>query len=175
MRDLCAITPKRSLVLPAEVASLLEVLRSIGTSERGVDLERDGWIVMEALFPEVVSDWVRHKQAALVDAEFRELYLACDRAWDLDPADPRLEQLPGWMVAWAASHTTAGSVPEDPAITVIGQLMDAELSAASPAWRRLGELAAAVRRSVARGDPGSPDRSGAGPDTSPGPGPARRS
>jgi hypothetical protein len=82
-------------------------------------------------------------RAALADPGFRRLYLACDEAFDWEPADPRLVKLADAMVAWSAQHQPAPeqSPPEwaaggPPAVT----LMSTYIVRSSPAWRRLNEL-----------------------------------
>jgi DNA-binding transcriptional MerR regulator len=145
-RQLTGLLAGDRLVLPAEVADLLEELRAMGTSERGVELEREGWILMEALCPELVKDWAEDKRQALSDPETRRLYLAWDQAWELDPDDPRLEELAASVVAWAAKHqgderaNKPRSAVEQSSIAVVEQLLNAESESYSPAWRRLREL-----------------------------------
>jgi DNA-binding transcriptional MerR regulator len=149
-QQLAGLLAGDQLVLPPEVADLLNELRSMGTSDRGVKLERDGWILLAALCPEVVPEWTRQKRAALTDAEFRRLYLACDDAHDWDPADPRLEELADWMVDWMVNRqdtVIADRVqanPTEPGVSLVEQLMNAESANDSPAWNRLAELASAL-------------------------------
>jgi DNA-binding transcriptional MerR regulator len=142
-RQLRGLLAGDRLVLPAEVAELLDELRFMGASERAVRLERDGWILMEALAPELVPDWVRNKIAALADQGFRRLYLAVDQAWELQPDDNRLEDLAIEMATWVTSHDRPGADPSldsQSKINLVSQLIDAEPSSSSPAWRRLAEL-----------------------------------
>lgn len=135
------------LVLTDDAVTLLATLRTMGVSERTIQLERDGWILMTAMCPEVVAGWVRHKLAALADEEFRRLYRACDQALDWDPDDPRLEDLGRWMAEWTTSRSpgavTDVEVPEASraAMTAAEELMAAQVDADSPVWRRLGEIA----------------------------------
>jgi hypothetical protein len=82
-------------------------------------------------------------RAALADPGFRRLYLACDEAFDWEPADPRLVKLADAMVAWSAQHQPAPeqsppewAAGEPPAVT----LMSTYIVRSSPAWRRLNEL-----------------------------------
>jgi DNA-binding transcriptional MerR regulator len=134
------------LVLPDEVVELLDEMRAMGVSDLTVGIERDGWILLAAIAPDVVSVWARQKKAALGDAEFRKIYLATDeaRSWDAD--DPRLGELAAWMVDWAANRrdavigTDAEPVLVDPEVSVVETLLAAQLAETSPAWRRLGEL-----------------------------------
>jgi DNA-binding transcriptional MerR regulator len=152
-RQLSGLLAGDRLVLPAEVANLLEELRAMGTSERGVELEREGWVLMEALCPELVEGWAEDKRQALSDPETRRLYLAWDQAWDLDPDDPRLEELADSMVAWAASHQGDEQAKqlrsaEKSSLAVVERLLAAESESYSPAWRRLGELTKARRGTI---------------------------
>jgi hypothetical protein len=54
-----------SLVLPPEVVAYLDRLREIGTSERMMAGERDGWILIAARWPEKVLEWIPDKFAQL--------------------------------------------------------------------------------------------------------------
>jgi len=160
-RQLAGLLAGDRLALPAEVAEMLGELRALGVSERGVRVERDGWILLEAFCPELVLEWTRQKRAALEDDEFRRIYLACDAAWDWDSSDPRLDDLADWMADWAANRRAAvvGTErrPEDayaqsaggragradpglPDIEAVAELMATQIAAASPAWRRLDEM-----------------------------------
>jgi len=128
------------LFLPAEVAGLLDELRRIGVSQRAVGLERDGWILLAARSPGQAAGLATDKRAALADPEFRRLYLACDQAFGWDPDDPRLEELAGAMVAFAAGHRPArdgGATLDDP---VAVNLLSSQPGGTSPAWERLLRL-----------------------------------
>lgn len=157
-QQLAGLLAGDQLVLPPEVAELLDELRSMGTSDRGVNLERDGWILLAALCPEVVPEWTRQKRAALTDTAFRRLYLACDEAHDWDPTDPRLEELAVWMVDWMANHQDAVTTdraqtnPTEPGVLLVEQLMNAESAKDSPAWNRLAELSRALLEASAQTD-----------------------
>ena len=87
------LTSGERLVLPVEVVAYLDLLRSLGVSDRGVAMERDGWIIIAARAPDRAVEWARHKQVQMDDAQFRELYLSFDRAFDMPPDDPRLVEL----------------------------------------------------------------------------------
>lgn len=82
-----------SLALPDEVVDYLARLRRLGMSERIIEVERDGWILLTVHFPDRVTEWIGLKQQALNDAEFRDLYLTFDRSFDWQPDDPRLSGL----------------------------------------------------------------------------------
>jgi DNA-binding transcriptional MerR regulator len=136
------------LFLPGEVAAILDQLRELGVSERTVQIERDAWILVSALSPEVVSQWVREKTAAMADPAFRRLYLACDEAFDWAGDDPRLAELADAMVKWGAAQRQAAGDRQDHSGSdeSVGNLatvslMTAHITSSSPGWRRLGELA----------------------------------
>ena len=75
-----------------------------------VQIERDGWILVAALSPELVPEWVSTKRAALDDPEFRRIYVLGDQALDWDPADPRIAELADAMADWAA-HSRPDTSP----------------------------------------------------------------
>lgn len=135
------------LFLPPEIVEILDQLRAMGVSERTVQMERDGWILAVALSPESVPDWVQEKAAAMADPGFRRLYLACDQAFDWDPADPRLADLAEEMVEWDAQRRLDGSPRGDPpGDPVMVALMTSQFAGLSPAWHRLGELSRSLPR-----------------------------
>ena len=73
------------MFLPTEIVDILDQLRSIGVSERTVQMERDGWILVTALLPQSLGEWIPGKKAALADPGFQRLYLATDQARGWDP------------------------------------------------------------------------------------------
>jgi DNA-binding transcriptional MerR regulator len=87
-RRLAQLTQGEHLYLPEEVVAALEAVRAMGVSERAVGIERDAWILVAALSPELVPAWAAEKARQLSDPEFRRLYLACDEAYDWDPVIP---------------------------------------------------------------------------------------
>jgi DNA-binding transcriptional MerR regulator len=127
------------LFLPDEVVSLLDELRRLGVSQRAVDMERDGWILLAARSPGQAAGLAEDKRSDLADPEFRRVYLACDQAFDWDPADPRLEEVADAMVALAARHRpdTGRATLDDP---VAVDLLSSPPSGTSPAWERLLQL-----------------------------------
>ncbi len=132
------------LLLPADVVTILEQLRQMGVSERTIQTERDGWIIVAALSPEQIPPWAQEKLAALTDPEFRRLYLAVDESLDWDPDDPRLAGLVSALLdfkdkAGRGQHREPADVALDPALVM---LMTEQIAEASPMWQRLNELAA---------------------------------
>lgn len=126
------------LFLSPDVADLLDQLRELGVSQRGVQAERDIWIVMQSLSPDDVARWVADKRDALRDPEFCALYLAQDAAFDWSPDDPRLpalaERLWRWMAARPSGDDDAPHHPD------VARLLTSTAGASSPAWDRLASL-----------------------------------
>ena len=124
-----------TLFLDADAAALLDRLKEIGVSERGVRMEHDVWMLMQAVAPEEARIWLADKTASLADPEFQELYLAYDAAFEWAADDPRLPALAARGSAWLAKR------PELPMADpeVAGLAMSAA-GATSPAWKRMAEL-----------------------------------
>ncbi|OMI33121.1 MerR family transcriptional regulator [Streptomyces sparsogenes] len=130
-RRIAELAGGERLVLPPEVVAILDRMRGLGVSERRVRLERDSWILMQALDPQVVPQRIRDKNAGLDDPETVRLYLACDQSFDWDPNDPRLDRLIDDLDAWETKHERDG----DRAGYL--KLVSARISEASPAWQRI--------------------------------------
>jgi DNA-binding transcriptional MerR regulator len=141
-RRLGELAEGEQLFLPADIVDILGQLRSIGVSERTVQIERDGWILVSALLPQSLTEWIDGKKAALADPDFQRLYLATDQARDWDPADPRLEKLVDSLVDYAVRHQDPASDPPDWTgdEPVAVSLLFAQVAEAAPAWIRLNEL-----------------------------------
>ncbi|MET8775368.1 MerR family transcriptional regulator [Nocardia sp. NPDC004654] len=118
------------LVLPPEVVAILNRMRGLGVSEQRVLLERDSWILLQALDPEAMPQRIRDKNADFDDPETMRLYLAVDHAFDWDPHDPRLNQLIDDLDAWEIEH-------EHDAGPTTRKLISSRISEASPAWQRI--------------------------------------
>jgi DNA-binding transcriptional MerR regulator len=130
----------RLFVTPA-VASYLEQLRALGVSQRTVDLERDIWVLLQAVAPDAAELWSADKLDALGDAEFRALYLEYDQAFDWPATDPRLNSLAGRSRQWMAKrygHSHNGvKIDRHPGIA---QLIANSFWGASSAWRQLSRI-----------------------------------
>src|SRR5499427_8650807 len=73
------------LFVPAEIADLFDLIRSIGISPQQMQIERDAWILLAARFPGQAREWARDKLNALADPEFQAIYRAYYEAYDWDP------------------------------------------------------------------------------------------
>ena len=140
-RELGELMSGERLVLPAEVAELLERMRSLGVRESTVALERDGWTLLMGLAPKHVAEWAAQKNAALGEPEFQRVYLEWEQAYDWEPDDPRLVELARAAASWLAVQPPSPMPsPDDAGITAANRLLAAQMTTASPAWRRLEEL-----------------------------------
>jgi DNA-binding transcriptional MerR regulator len=130
------------LFVSAEVAEFLERLRQLGVSQRLVQMERDGWILLQSISPKEAAIWIADKRDAIGDPEFCALYLECDAAFDWSPDDPRLDALVDRAQRWVAKRygRFEGGEWPDPA-PAIAQLVTTSVHASSPAWGRLSEIA----------------------------------
>ncbi|MER6813749.1 MerR family DNA-binding transcriptional regulator [Spirillospora sp. NPDC000708] len=78
------------LVLPPEIVSYLDRLRELGVSERIVEGERDGWILVSARWPDRVRAFMPGKFAQLEDPRIVRLYRVLSEIIEGDPGDDRL-------------------------------------------------------------------------------------
>ncbi len=126
------------LFVSTEVAAHLERLRALGVSPRGVQSERDVWILLEGALPAAAAAWIADKRAAMDDPEFRTLYLEHDAAFAWPADDPRLDGLAGRTLRWMASQPArpADQAPD----STIAQLVASSPGATSPGWERLAAL-----------------------------------
>jgi DNA-binding transcriptional MerR regulator len=144
------------LFVSAEVADYLDRLHDLGISQRAVEMERNGWILVQSVAPKQAAVWIADKWDAIGDPEFRAIYLDYDAAFDWSPDDPRLYELADRAHRWLARRngeaTGGGKGGGKPALdpTVV-QFVGTVAGPSSPAWDRLAEIA----RSMAA--TGSPD------------------
>ncbi|QIK73240.1 MerR family transcriptional regulator [Propioniciclava coleopterorum] len=122
--------------LPASVAALHAGLRAIGVSEATLLRERDNWVLIHVLYPELVDQWLGTQVAMLEDPEFRDLYLLTDEAFGWEPDDPRLEEIARRTVAWMVTQTPPDTEGWD-TDPVAYQLVTTYRSDVSPAWDAL--------------------------------------
>jgi DNA-binding transcriptional MerR regulator len=130
------------LFVSADVADFLDRLRELGVSRRSVQLERDGWILLQSASPKAAAVWFADKVDAIADPEFVAIYLQYDEAFDWPADDPRLEALAArserWFVKRGDRLKSAKQPAPDPGIV---QLIATSTGSSSPAWDRLKEIA----------------------------------
>jgi DNA-binding transcriptional MerR regulator len=153
------------LFVSAEIAGFLDQLQKLGVSRRALRMERDVWILMQAVSPARVAVWVAEKRKALNDPEFCAIYLECDAAFDWSPDDPRLYALAERTRRWTATQRSRSSGAARSRTTeeqAISRLVARSGGVSSPAWDHLLAIirqraAHAVSTQFERGDPGRPD------------------
>ena len=132
-----------SLVLPPEVISYLDRLREIGASERMVDSERDGWILVAARWPDRIREWIPGKFAELDDPRLVRLYRILSEVFESDAGDdPRLEEAADIMAglleqAYASGEIMPGAVAHD---DLAFDLLDALAVESDPRTERMLDL-----------------------------------
>ncbi|HEV2638680.1 MAG TPA: MerR family transcriptional regulator [Actinocrinis sp.] len=143
-RKIAELVAGERLFLPAGVADYLEDMRAVGLSDRTVELERDGWIMLLISYPDQALEWLAQKRAGLADEEFQKLYLAFDRALDWDPDDPRLADLVEEIIAYFVRERPDDDLPllsdlvdQSPNLSTV---LEAHMVNYSPSWERLNVL-----------------------------------
>lgn len=110
-KQIAQLTAGDSLALPPEVISYLDRLREIGASERMVEGERDGWILVAARWPERIHEWMPGKLAQLDDPQVVRLYRLLSEIFESDAGDdPRLQEAADIMAGLAEQAYTSGEI-----------------------------------------------------------------
>jgi len=141
-----ALATGQSQLVPNEVDEYLNQLRDLGFSEAWVTLQADLWLLVFVTNPDTAPLLFHDQADAVADPDLRQIFLAYDRAHDLEPDDPALEELAGQIVdatthRYDADRPLPGQVADSP----LPALIQETVNAASPAWRRLDSL---VRREL---------------------------
>lgn len=132
-----------NLVLPPEVVGYLDRLREIGVSERMLDGERDGWILIAARWPDRIPVWIAEKHASLEDPLTVRLYRVLGDALEMDPDDSHLAKAADLLVEMAEQAEARGRLEsqdeafDDPPFV---ELLDALVTESDPRGPRLLEL-----------------------------------
>ena len=129
------------LFVSAEVADFLELLDELGVSRRTIQMERNGWILMQSASPKQAAISLADKRDALGDPEFRAIYLEYDAAFDWSPEDRRLNALAVRTERWFAKrHDRPKGRKASVLDPTLVQLVATSVGMSSPAWDRLGEI-----------------------------------
>jgi DNA-binding transcriptional MerR regulator len=133
-----------SLALPPEVTSYLDRLREIGVSERMVQAERDGWILIAAAWPDHIREIMPAKHAQLDDPQLVRLYRVLSEILESDTGDddPRLGEAADIMAALAEQAYTSGenNLDEKAHDDLPFDLLDALAVESDPRAKRLLDL-----------------------------------
>ncbi|MFI6478251.1 MerR family transcriptional regulator [Nonomuraea sp. NPDC050663] len=127
-----------SLVLPPEVVAFLDRLREIGASERMVEAERDGWILVAARWRDQLAEIMPTKHAQLEDPLMVRLYQVGSALLEDGTADdPRLVEVADILADLAERAPPSGEAGGD---DVAHDLIDALVVESDPRSQRLLEL-----------------------------------
>ncbi|MGW4769998.1 MerR family transcriptional regulator [Nocardia sp. NPDC004278] len=128
------------LFVSPDVGDYLDDLRELGISEHRIQLERDGWILMQTASPEDAASWLAEKRELITHPEVRALYLDYDAAYNWSPTDPRLPALAERTRTWFATHPTNSERRSIQNPTIADLAAQSQPGATSPAWDRLNQL-----------------------------------
>jgi DNA-binding transcriptional MerR regulator len=148
-KQIAQLSAGDSLTLPPAVTAYLDRLRELGVSERMVETERDGWILLVARWPEQIPLIMPSKFAQLEDPRLVRLYLLGSELLDSDSNsdatedDPRLEEAADILAA-LAEHAerayAAGGADLGEAFEVPFDLLDALAVESDPRAQRLMDM-----------------------------------
>jgi DNA-binding transcriptional MerR regulator len=143
--DLARLPSVERLCVPEEVAALFDRMRAIGISERTVAMERDGWILLSAAYPEIIPETLEWRRRSLDDPAYQAFMLRMEEAFDWDADDPRLEVLADdtveLMLEIYPIDVAAVELPKwQPLDADRYRLVSEHNLDASPAWARLNRL-----------------------------------
>jgi len=133
-----------SLALPPEVIAYLDRLREIGASERMLEGERDGWILVAARWPDRIREWMPGKLAQLDDPRLVRLYRVLSELLDSDAGDddPRPQEAADIMADLFEQAYASGEInPDDVAHDDLAfDLLDALAVEFDPRTQRMLDL-----------------------------------
>ncbi|MEV4641645.1 MerR family transcriptional regulator [Actinoplanes sp. NPDC049548] len=141
--QIAQLTAGDSAALPPEAVTYLDRLREIGVSERMVQAERDGWILIAARWPDRVREWIPAKLASLGDPRLVRLYLLLSKLFDGEATDDGLmEEAADIMAALAEEAWAAGEVmgTEEARDDLPFDLLDALADESDPRAKRMRDL-----------------------------------
>lgn len=138
-RSLARLAEEGEPFVPPEVTAMHERMRTAGVSDRTIAIERDAWVLIGVLFPDLTQTWTDTQAAMMADPAYREIYRLSDQAFDWEPDDPRIEELAQRTIAWIVAYEP----PTDPkgwdGDTTAYRLITEYRRDASPGWQRLME------------------------------------
>lgn len=142
-RQIAQLAAGDSLVVPPEVVAYLDRLRKLGVSERMVEKERDGWILVAARWPDRIPEWMPEKFAELEDPLVVRLYRVLGDVLETSSDDPILEEAADLMVEIIEQASARGDLDnQDEAFDdqPFIELLDALVVESAPQGERLLEL-----------------------------------
>jgi DNA-binding transcriptional MerR regulator len=142
-KQIAQLSAGDNLALPPEVTAYLDHLRRLGISERMIDGERDGWILIVARWPDHIRKIVPAKYTQLENPQLLRLYRVLSELLDSEPVDETLLEEAADLIAdlaeqaLAAGDVMSGEMADD---DLPFQLLDALGTEADPRAQRLTDL-----------------------------------
>jgi DNA-binding transcriptional MerR regulator len=137
---IAALAAGESLALPPSVVGYLDRLRSLGVTERYIELERDGWIMIAAQVPESIDEVVAQKHSELEDPDMVALYRLLSEAVDWQPDNPRIVEVADILERLMTRALESGLTDLDGFDDGFVDLMDASTAESSPIAVRILEI-----------------------------------
>lgn len=132
-----------SLALPVEVVAYLDRLRELGVSDRMIEGERDGWILVAARWPDRIAEWMPEKFAQLENPLTVRLYRVLGDVLEPGADDSRLAEAADILVEIAEQASARGELQHDDEAfedVPFVRLLDALVVESDPKGERLLEL-----------------------------------
>ncbi|MFF4858639.1 MerR family transcriptional regulator [Streptomyces rubiginosohelvolus] len=126
--------------LPTEVGAHLVKLARWRFTPRWVELQRDLWILVCATYPDRAVTLFHDQAETPANPALRQLFLDYDHAHDLDPDDPRIDDLARRISEATRERYGPDEPPELDAASEIPALIQGTVNASSLAWQRLDML-----------------------------------
>lgn len=126
--------------LPTDVGAHLVKLARWRFTPRWVELQRDLWILVFATYPDRAVTLFHDQAETLANPALRQLFLDYDHAHDLDPDDPRIDDLARRISEATRERYGPDEPPELDAASEIPALIQGTVNASSLAWQRLDML-----------------------------------
>ncbi|MBB2947853.1 DNA-binding transcriptional MerR regulator [Actinoplanes lutulentus] len=149
-KQIAQLAAGNSGALPPEVLAYLDRLREIGTSEKLIAAERDGWILVAARWPDEIREWIPSKFAQLEDPRMVRLYHVLSELLEFDPdsehdsdlIDERLREAADIMATLSEEAYASGELmsDDDTSDDLPFDLLDALADEAHPEAYRMRNL-----------------------------------
>lgn len=140
-----ALRAEPDALVPEPIAGHLQRLARIGLTDQQIRLERDMWVLLNALYRRQLARWIGRQQRLLDHPDIADLYVTLHAARDWPADDPRLVPLADRIAALAASHRDANDATTDMATDPRAlRLVNDYATSISATWKRLNDLADAA-------------------------------
>ncbi|NNG21256.1 MerR family transcriptional regulator [Naumannella sp. ID2617S] len=144
-RRLARLRDGTDQVLPEAANRYFDRLYQIGVRGEALEIEREAWILMQAVFPEGIAEWAEWQLTALDDPDAEQLYRMMTEARHWAPDDPRIEGIVDEAVALTLRNFPPEQANSDTwriADQVGMDLVNEHGLAGSPAWQRISHQVA---------------------------------